>query len=433
MIKFPFPIHAAELSDFGQEMAQALEKDLAESTYRQARKSSHILAYVLNPANQVTSALLNKYLHFTEKAQKAIDDKVKFMGTVIAYVENVERTYQQHLVARTIATTHLQKRSGTLTDTDTNIIMVRRQGDKVSYLVKPHANGFYSDSYHLFSDGVMLPCSRWGNNDMASYCEKVGTVSADGFLFANAALEQEFKQSPTVDDYFNEKGAFSGLDKLHLFFGSSYGELHCAGVNFANQATLDKFTALFPEIAAYAQQFDNKSSIDFIKILNFHRKVSKAWGRTDYFLPKDYKDYWAWQIYTFRYALWYLLFDGGLFHRTHSHEDILALLAQARCLQTQLQHESQRWEICHHLLHNAQYGIEKHQELKQMGFAIHQSVFIDNKGIRYLLTDFNVEAYGEELEFTRILKGGKLSAAESSKQYIRWTDIKQGHCLHPAT
>ncbi|WP_304334821.1 hypothetical protein, partial [Conchiformibius steedae] len=252
MIKFPFPIHVAELNDLGQEMAQALEKDLAEADWRQKRQARHTLAYVLNPANQVTTGLLEKQLAFAKRAGKAVDDKLAFMGTVVSHLANIERLYQQRLFARTIATTHLHTRSGTPannTNTESEVIMVSRKDNKARYLVKYRdREEIYSNYHYLFSDGVMLPVDKWNNDCTTSYWVKVGEVVDGGFVFANAALEQEFQQSPTVDDYFNEQRAFDSLDKLFLFFGGAYGELEWYGANFANQATLDKFMALFPEI-----------------------------------------------------------------------------------------------------------------------------------------------------------------------------------------
>ncbi|WP_304333783.1 hypothetical protein [Conchiformibius steedae] len=426
MIKFPFPIHAAKLSDLGQEMAQAVALDLEQSGYREARTGQHVSAYVLNPVNQVTTGLLKKQFGFSARAGKAVHDKLAFMGTVVSYLKNVEQSYQQRLLAHTVSTIRLQNHSGTPADTEIDMIMVCRQGGKVSYWVKPHANELYSNCHHLFSDGVMLPCKQAG--ETPSNWVKVGKVVDGGFEFASAALEQEFKQSPTVDDYFNERDAFSSLDKLSLFFCGAYDEPCFVGVKFANQATLDKFTALFPEIVAYAQQFENKTAVDLVKLMNFHRKLSKARERLP-FLP--YKEYWAWESYTFRFALWYLFFDGKLLHHTYSHEDILALLTQAQHLQKLLQYESQQWDICCCVLNIAKCGMEKHQKLAKAGFTVNQSVFVDDKGIHYLLTGFNVKPYGEQLEFTRLLKGGKLSKVGSSKQ-LMWRDIEQGRYLRLA-
>ncbi|WP_304333785.1 hypothetical protein, partial [Conchiformibius steedae] len=194
--------------------------------------------------------------------------------------------------------------------------------------------------------------------------------------------------------------------------------------------TLDKFMALFPEIVAYAQQFESKTDVDLIKFVNFHRKANKARERIGYIANMAYR---TWLTYTFRFASWYLLFDGKLLHHTHSHGDVLALLEQARCLQAQLEQQSQRWELCRYcLLTAAIRGMGKHQELTQAGLVVNQSIFMNEKGVRYLLTGFNIEAYGEQLEFTRILKDGKLSVAENGKQVIRWADIQQGRYLRHA-
>lgn len=426
--RFPFPIHTAGLAAaFGQEMAQAIQQDLSLHEYHQTKYARHILRYALSPKSGMTAARLQQQVTFCQKVQKSLFKKRQLLQYAVNYLGRIESHYRHLLTAETIAAACLVSSDPAVADKGGYTVVVCRDGGKNRYMVVAAAKSNISACWLLFSDGVMLPCKtlHWSNSSVRDkFSEVVGALSNGSFQFDNDFLEKEFKQSQTVDDYFAEMGAGSPLEKIRHFM-----PYKTAIVDFANQVTLDKFKTLFPELVERAKQLEHKTAADFVKLTNWYEA---AWNELEKAREWDKPSAKTLNAYAFRYALWYLLFGGGCIGGGRSHNDIILMLTHTETLLSLLCQETQKWDTIQGLLMMAKTGFRKQQEFEQTGYIVNQSVFLNHKDVPYLLTDFDVEAGNERMEFTRILKGNKLSTAASGKEYADLKDIKQGRYLRHA-